>query len=118
MEKNYSELLESVRKPFTYMAFGHHHVLSSFQVSKGEWFCNGNWVGPTVYTVKKLYTMSLPKQWLFFMHPKRGVTSRWPIDLMVEDEELWNKVKDTEYDIHVPHTNQEIMAAMENVRVN
>lgn len=116
MEKNYGELLETVGSPFTYMAFGHHHVLASFQTTKGEWFCNGNWVGANAYSVKKLYEMALPKQWMFFVHPKRGVTSRWPIDLMVEDEELWAEVEGTSYDIHVPPNNQEILAAMDAAR--
>lgn len=116
MEKNYSEMMEAVGQPFTYLCFGHHHVASSFQTSKGEWFCNGNWVGPTMFSLKVLYEMALAKQWLFFSHPKRGATSRWLIDLMIEDEELWREVKETEPDIHIPPTNQEITAAMEAAR--
>ena len=116
MEKNYGALLEKVGTPFEYLCFGHHHVAASFQTSKGEWFCNGNWVGPTMYTVKVLYEMSLPKQWLLFCHEKKGIASRWLIDLMVNDKRLWRQVKKTEWDIHIPPTNQEITAAMEKAR--
>lgn len=112
MEKSFSELLSAVGRPFDYMVMGHHHVAASFQTSKGEWFCNGNWVGPTMYSMKTLWEMVKPTQWMMFCHPKRGLTSRWIIDLWQENEAIWRDVKETSYNVHVPFSNQEILSAV------
>ena len=109
LEKNYSELMESLGRPFEYLVVGHHHILSSYQTSKGEWFCNGNWVGPTVFTLKVLYEAAEPKQWLLFCHPKKGIASRWAVDLTVQDEALWRHIEKTRYDVHVPASNEELL---------
>lgn len=113
MEKAYGAILERVKHPFEVLVFGHHHVASNFQTSRGEWFCNGNWVGPTTFTIKVLREMATPKQWLLFCHPKRSVASRWPVDLMQENQDIWDSVKASSYDIHVPVGNRDILAAMD-----
>lgn len=112
LDKAYAAIMQRVGHPFEVMVFGHHHISANFQTSKGEWYCNGNWVGGTMYSLKVLRDMATPKQWLLFCHPKRAIASRWPIDLMLEDAEIWKEVKRTSYDIHVPVSNRDLLAAM------
>lgn len=116
LEKNFSELLTAVGSPFDYMVMGHHHVGASFQTSKGEWFCNGNWVGPTMFTMKVLWEMVKPTQWMFFCHSKRGITSRYQIDLWQESEAIWQDVKDSSYNVHVPFSNQDLLTAVQDAQ--
>ena len=116
MLNGYYKLVNLIGESFEYLTFGHHHVASDFQTSVGEWFCNGNWVGWTLYSVKRLYEIAPPKQWLLFVHKKQGITGRRLINLLVENKRLWRQIKKTEYDIHIPPTNQEILAAMERAR--
>lgn len=116
MEKAYGAIMERVGTPFEYLCFGHHHVAATFQSSKGEWICNGNWVGPTMFTMKVLYEMVKPVQFMFFFHPRQGITTTHKINLSKQDQELWDQVEETAYDIHVPITNQEILYAIEKSR--
>lgn len=109
MEKAYNELLGSIGEDFKYMIMGHHHVKAEFQNSHGEWFCNGNWVGPTQFTLKRLFEMVEPMQLMFFCHEKQGIASRWPIKMWKDDEELWQEVANTSYDVHIPKSNAEML---------
>ena len=116
MEKAYGAIMEHVGTPFEYLCFGHHHVGATFQTSKGEWICNGNWVGPTMFTMKVLYEMVKPVQFMLFFHPKQGITTTHKINLSKQDQGLWDEVAKTAYTIDVPLTNQEILYAIEQSR--
>jgi len=116
MEKAYGAIMERVGTPFEYLCFGHHHVGATFQSSKGEWICNGNWVGPTMFTMKVLYEMVKPIQFMMFFHPQQGITTTHKINLAKQDQGLWDEVEETSYNIDVPITNQEILGAIEKSR--
>ena len=86
--KNYRELLESIGVRYDYMEIGHFHMPSELAGVTTEKFINGCWPGGTVYSMKGLGTANTPVQKLFAVHPKQGVTYRYPIRLVVDKAKL------------------------------
>lgn len=84
--KNYRELLELLGARYDYMEIGHFHVPSELSGVTTEKFVNGCWPGGTIYSMKGLGAASTPLQKLFAVHPKQGVTYRYPIRLIVNKE--------------------------------
>lgn len=84
--KNYRELLETIKIKYDYMEIGHFHMPSELPGVTVEKFINGCWPGGSIYAMKGLGTSSVPIQKLFAVHPKQGVTYRYPIRLIVTDE--------------------------------
>jgi hypothetical protein len=62
-----------------YWLFGHFHSASSMPHASGESFINGSLIGATEFSVNALGKADRPTQWLMFVHPENGVTSRWPL---------------------------------------
>lgn len=81
--KNYRELLELMDLKYDYMEIGHFHTQAELPGVTTEKFINGCWPGGSIYAMKGLVTSSVPVQKLFAVHPKQGVTYRYPIRLQV-----------------------------------
>ena len=81
--KNYKELLERLNLNYDYMEIGHFHMPAELSGVTVEKFVNGCWPGGSAYAMKGLATASEPVQKLFAVHPKQGVTYRYPIKLDV-----------------------------------
>ena len=91
--KNYRELLEILGVRYDYMEIGHFHMPSELSGVTTEKFVNGCWPGGTIYSMKGLGAANVPLQKLFAVHPKQGVTYRYPIRLVVNKEEDVSKKK-------------------------
>ena len=70
------------------MEIGHFHTPSELAGVTTEKFINGCWPGGTIYSMKGLGAANTPIQKLFAVHPKQGVTYRYPIRLVVDKEKL------------------------------
>ena len=86
--KNYRELLELLGIRYDYMEIGHFHMPSELAGVTTEKFINGCWPGGTIYSMKGLGAANTPIQKLFAVHPKQGVTYRYPIRLVVDKNKL------------------------------
>jgi len=86
--KNYRELLELLGIRYDYMEIGHFHMPSELSGVTTEKFINGCWPGGTIFSMKGLGAANTPSQKLFAVHPKQGVTYRYPIRLVVNKEEI------------------------------
>ncbi len=88
--KNYRELLELLDLRYDYMEIGHFHAPSELSGVTVEKFVNGCWPGGSIYSMKGLATSNTPVQKLFAVHPKHGVTYRYPIRLVLKPDEEEN----------------------------
>ncbi len=86
--KNYRELLELLGIRYDYMEIGHFHMPSELAGVTTEKFINGCWPGGTIYSMKGLGAANTPVQKLFAVHPRQGVTYRYPIRLVVDKDKL------------------------------
>jgi len=76
---------------FNYALGGHFHKRHSDEIaSKFEYFMCGSLVSDDEWVLKKLGISSNPSQWLMGVHPRHGVTWRYP--LVVDDKFLPEKV--------------------------
>lgn len=62
-----------------YVHLGHCHRSADIDLPYGEQLINGALVGPTPYAVNTLNQASTPKQWFYGMHPRQGITWRYPL---------------------------------------
>jgi hypothetical protein len=86
--KNYRELLELLGIRYDYMEIGHFHMPSELAGVTTEKFINGCWPGGTIYSMKGLGAANTPIQKLFAVHPRQGVTYRYPIRLIVDKDKI------------------------------
>ena len=93
--KNYRELLEIIGLSYDYLEIGHFHMPSELSGVTTEKFINGCWPGGTIYSMKGLGAANTPIQKLFAVHPRQGVTYRYPIRLVVPQEEVDATVRKT-----------------------
>jgi len=84
--KNYRELLELLGIKYDYMEIGHFHMPSELAGVTTEKFINGCWPGGTIFSMKGLGAANTPIQKLFAVHPKQGVTYRYPIRLQISEK--------------------------------
>lgn len=84
--QNMTELLkESFNKringkvDFDYLEVGHHHEPAKFS----NIIMNGNWVGASEFSGKRLQAGGMPTQTMFGSHPKYGIT--WERQIFLED---------------------------------
>lgn len=77
-----AQLLVSGNQPYPeYWGFGHFHQSNITQLSFGEWLFTGSFTGPTEYSIGKLRAGAQPCQLFFGVHPRRGVSFRYPVVL-------------------------------------
>jgi hypothetical protein len=62
-----------------YVHLGHCHRSANIDLPHGEQIINGALVGPTPFAVNQLNQASTPKQWFYGLHPRQGVTWRYPL---------------------------------------
>lgn len=66
---------------FEYLVLGHFHVISNFNWNDIEVFVNGCFVTDDEWVLKQIGMQSTAKQWLFGVHPRKGVSWRYQIVL-------------------------------------
>lgn len=66
----------------THFLFGHFHQAGSMRFNQVWMHCNGSFVTDDVFAEEQIGVASVPEQLLFGVHPKRGVTWRYPLLLL------------------------------------
>lgn len=69
------------RQPLDYVVMGHWHTRNSLDGIQAETFINGSVKGPDEYSLKMFGSGRDASQTLLTVHPKRGVTGAYPINL-------------------------------------
>lgn len=64
-----------------YTLCGHFHNCSEYSTHSGKALVNGSFVGADVYSLSNCMPGSLPEQKLFGIHPKRGITWNYNVNL-------------------------------------
>jgi len=64
-----------------YVLLGHFHREASFDVNTTEVLVNGSFPGASELSINRMRSGNQPKQLFFGIHPKRGITARYPIVL-------------------------------------
>jgi hypothetical protein len=85
---SYMQMLEV---PYHSMILGHFHASATTPLTSGEKIVNGCWPGVSMYAAKKMRVRSFPEQWIFGVHPRRGISFRYKIQL--RSPEAINKLK-------------------------
>jgi hypothetical protein len=85
---SYMQMLEV---PYHSMIVGHFHASATTPLTSGEKIINGCWPGVSMYAAKKIRARSFPEQWIFGVHPRRGITFRYKLQL--RSPEAINKLK-------------------------
>ena len=65
--------------PVHYWLFAHFHNPSSLPHATGESFINGSLIGGTELSLNALGKSDRPTQWMLFVHPQHGLTTREPL---------------------------------------
>lgn len=65
--------------PVHYWLFAHFHNAASLPHATGESFINGSLIGGTEFTINALGKSDRPWQWMLFVHPELGLTTREPL---------------------------------------
>lgn len=71
----------NAKKRFDYLCLGHFHNAMELETSMGGILVNGSFVGGDIYSMHKLRHVSRPSQSVFGVHPDRGITWKYKIDL-------------------------------------
>jgi DNA-binding XRE family transcriptional regulator len=71
-------------KPFNIMCIGHFHTHHEIETPQGAIMVNGSFVGGDVHSLQHMRTKSRPTQNLFGVHPQRGVTWKYRLDMDFE----------------------------------
>lgn len=61
---------------------GHHHTQAQFD----NVLMNGSWVGGSEFSLKAMQVGGLPTQLMFMLHPKKGITCKYDIQLASPEE--------------------------------
>jgi len=81
MVANLKELLASNEQYFDYIMMGHFHNYGLLDRVKGELVINGSLIGGNDFSVGKMFTSSEACQHFCGVHPKRGMTFRYKINV-------------------------------------
>jgi len=73
--KKVTDYYAKLRRFVDYLLLAHYHTRMESEYG----FSNGSLCGVSEYSKDGRMTPQRPEQWLLFVHPKRGVTCRWPI---------------------------------------
>lgn len=82
---NLKELLASKDQQFDYIVLGHFHNYGLLDRVKGELIVNGSIIGGNEYSVGKMFTSSEACQHFCGVHPTRGMTFRYKINVQHVD---------------------------------
>ena len=83
----YTKMLASIGHRYEYMCIGHHHHPAMIDTPTGLQIANGSWVGTSDYAAKTMNVRSRASQWFFGVHPRRGVTWRYQVQLEAAGDE-------------------------------
>lgn len=86
MAANFTELLASKEKFFSYICLGHFHSDATLRKVSGERIINGSFTGGDEFSLGALFAVSSPVQMLFGVHKDNGITWRFPIRLDFANE--------------------------------
>jgi len=81
MDNRTSKMLSLVDEDYDHLVIGHHHQALMWDGGPGERIVNGSFSSANYYAAKKLHLMTKPKQLIFGVHPKRGITFRYSINV-------------------------------------
>ncbi len=97
-----AQLLVAGGEPYPeYWGFGQFHQVNIAQLSYGEWLFTGSFKGPDEYSIGKLRAGTPPNQLFFGVHPRRGVSFRYPVVMdsaSVEVQDRYLKYGDPEWE--------------------
>lgn len=65
--------------PIHYWLFAHFHNAASLPHATGESVINGSLIGGTEFSINALGRSDRPWQWVLFVHPELGLTTREPL---------------------------------------
>lgn len=68
---------DGIPQKFDYAVCGHWHQAASFPINKKIVYVNGSTESSNSFAAEQLAAASDPSQWLFFVHPKRGITAEY-----------------------------------------
>lgn len=68
-------------KQFNYLCMGHFHTYQEMETSSGGIIVNGSFVGGDIHSMHQLRCKSKPTQTLFGIHPERGKTWNYVLQL-------------------------------------
>jgi predicted phosphodiesterase len=69
----------AIEEHFDYAVCGHWHQPTSFVLNTKLVYCNGSTESTNTYAMEQLAAVGFPCQWLFFMHPERGITAEYRV---------------------------------------
>lgn len=75
------KMLGIIKEIPDYTLAGHFHSAAELSTNHGRLIINSSFVGPDVYSLKKLQKGGKPEQKIFGIHDKRGITWSYNIDL-------------------------------------
>lgn len=68
-------------KAFDVLLLGHFHNFVEVETARGSVIVNGSFVGGDIYSLHRLHMLSRPSQVLMGVHPDRGITWQYKIDM-------------------------------------
>jgi hypothetical protein len=74
----------AVPEPFKYAIFGHYHQVTKMTLGKLQVWCNGTTESSNTWAQEELSSMGDPSQLLLYMHPRRGITAEYEVDLRAD----------------------------------
>ena len=99
MVSRFQELMASQGQYIKYVAMGHFHNMSTLQSVVGRKIINGNFCGSTEFSIKKMQGGSEPVQLLHGLHPDKGISWEFQINLQRAEKSLADAYQYTkEYD--------------------
>jgi len=84
---NLTALLNSQRKRFDIANLAHFHQTALLERTDCDVVLNGSAIGANEFSIGALFAGAKPRQVLYGMHPERGKTWQYAIDLSHGDEE-------------------------------
>lgn len=76
--------MQGVGTPYDFLVFGHWHQLT---LGMHGMIVNGTLKGMDEYSWVSNYPFEVPQQALWLVQPKYGITGRWPVHVLGEDED-------------------------------
>jgi hypothetical protein len=81
MADNFQAILAGHGRSYDYVCMAHFHQNMSMDAVRGEYFMNGTWKGGDEYALGALFVVADPRQQLFSVNPRKGITWRLPLSL-------------------------------------
>lgn len=86
MDNRGTKMLQLIGEDYNHLVMGHHHQAVMWDGGPGERIVNGSFSSANYYAAKKLHLMTKPKQIIFGVHPDKGISFRYILDLTNGDK--------------------------------